>query len=148
MAGCSRTAGSPSTEALSASAASADSKAHRGREWRRTERPERPSGALCTMCAAGPIEYDSQEETRVVQPAKACLSLGAAAVLATAAGAIQAQNYPTKTVKILEAPDVKASFIQQGTEPVGSTTALFAAMLKTDIERWDKVVRFPGARVE
>ena len=50
----------------------------------------------------------------MVQPAKACLSLVAAAVLDAAAGAIQAQNYPTKPVKILERPDVKASFIRQG----------------------------------
>jgi hypothetical protein len=82
------------------------------------------------MCAAGPIEYDSQEKTRMVQPAKACLSLVAAAVLDAAAGAIQAQNYPTKPVKILERPDVKASFSRA---PIGSTTAQFAAMLKTDI---------------
>jgi len=46
----------------------------------------------------------------MVQPAKACLSLVAAVVLAAAAGAIQAQNYPTKPVKILERPDGKASF--------------------------------------
>ena len=53
-----------------------------------------------------------------------------------------------ETVKILQRPDVRASFIQQGTEPIGSTPAQFAAMLKTDVERWGKVVRFSGARVE
>ena len=53
-----------------------------------------------------------------------------------------------ETVKILQRPDVRANFIQQGTEPIGSTPAQFAAMLKTDVERWGKVVRFSGARVE
>ena len=53
-----------------------------------------------------------------------------------------------ETVKILQRPDVHASFIQQGTEPIGSTPAQFAAMLKTDVERWGKVVRFSGAKVE
>ena len=71
-------------------------------------RPDRPWDALCTMCAVGPIGYDSQEETRMVKPVKA--SLVAAAFFATAAGAIQAQNYPSKPVKILERPDAKASF--------------------------------------
>ena len=53
-----------------------------------------------------------------------------------------------ETVKILQRADVRASFIQQGTEPIGSTPVQFAAMLKTDVERWGKVVRFSGAKVE
>ncbi len=53
-----------------------------------------------------------------------------------------------EVVKILQRADVRDSFIQQGTEPIGSTPEQFAAMLKNDVEKWGKVVRFSGAKVE
>ncbi len=43
---------------------------------------------------------------------------------------------------------MRASFIQQGTEPIGNTTAQFGAFLKDDVEKWGKVVKFSGAKVE
>ena len=77
---------------------------------------------------------------------EADLWLGLVAPAATPAAIINRLH--DETVKILQRPDVRASFIQQGTEPIGSTPAQFAAMLKTDVERWGKVVKFSGARVE
>jgi tripartite-type tricarboxylate transporter receptor subunit TctC len=53
-----------------------------------------------------------------------------------------------EVVKILQRADVRDSFIQQGTEPIGNTPEQFAAMLKNDVEKWGKVVRFSGAKVE
>lgn len=53
-----------------------------------------------------------------------------------------------EVAKILQRPDVRESFTQQGTEPIGSTPEQFAAFLKNDVEKWGKVVKFSGARVE
>jgi tripartite-type tricarboxylate transporter receptor subunit TctC len=53
-----------------------------------------------------------------------------------------------ETVKILQRPEVRANFIQQGTAPIGSTPAQFGTFLRADVEKWGKVVRFSGAKVE
>jgi tripartite-type tricarboxylate transporter receptor subunit TctC len=53
-----------------------------------------------------------------------------------------------ETVKILQRADVRANFLQQGTEPLVSTPSQFSAFLKEDVEKWGKVVRFSGAKVE
>ncbi|MBI2962054.1 MAG: tripartite tricarboxylate transporter substrate binding protein [Betaproteobacteria bacterium] len=51
-------------------------------------------------------------------------------------------------VKILARPEVRASFIQQGTEPIANSPEQFASVLKNEVEKWGKVVKFSGAKVE
>lgn len=53
-----------------------------------------------------------------------------------------------ETVKVLMNPQVQESFRQQGVEAAGTTPAQFGAFLKNEVQRWGKVVKFSGARVE
>lgn len=53
-----------------------------------------------------------------------------------------------ETVKVLMSPQVQASFRQQGVEAAGTTPAQFGTFLKNEVQRWGKVVKFSGARVE
>lgn len=77
---------------------------------------------------------------------EADLWLGLMAPMGTPPAVIGKLN--AEIVKILQRPDVRASFVQQGTEPIGNTPAQFALFLKNDVEKWGKVVKFSGAKVE
>ena len=50
--------------------------------------------------------------------------------------------------RIVHLPDVKERFAAQCVDPVGSTGEEFTAFTKEEIEKWAKVVKASGARVE
>lgn len=51
-------------------------------------------------------------------------------------------------VKILATPDVKEKLAAQGAEVIANTPQEFADNIKTDIEKWRRVVKETGAKVE
>jgi tripartite-type tricarboxylate transporter receptor subunit TctC len=50
--------------------------------------------------------------------------------------------------RMLTMPDVKQKFADQGVEPVGGPPGRFAEHLKVQIEKWTKVVKDSGVKVE
>ncbi len=51
-------------------------------------------------------------------------------------------------VKLLSAPDMRERFIGQGATPVGNTPEQFAAFIRSEIDKWTKVVKFSGAKID
>src|SRR6185503_8560535 len=49
-----------------------------------------------------------------------------------------------EAIKAAEAPDTKPYLLKFGMEPVGSTSAEFASLIKTEIAKWHKVVKAAG----
>ena len=52
------------------------------------------------------------------------------------------------TVKALAMPDVREKFEAQGAEPVGNSPDEFRAYIKSEIDKWGRVIRASGATVE
>ncbi len=53
-----------------------------------------------------------------------------------------------EAARIVHLPDVKQRFVIDAADPVGGTPEQFAVFLKSEIERWSKVVKQAGIRVE
>ena len=51
-------------------------------------------------------------------------------------------------VRILNLPDVRERLSSQGADPVGSTPEQFATWIRSEVQKWAKVVRDSGARVD
>lgn len=50
--------------------------------------------------------------------------------------------------RALEQPDVRETLVTQGLDPVGNTPAEFAQILRSDMDKWSKVVSASGARID
>jgi len=53
-----------------------------------------------------------------------------------------------ETLKALNDPATKEKLAQQGGEPLTMTPEQFAAMIKQELPRWDKLVKDSGAKVD
>ena len=52
------------------------------------------------------------------------------------------------TVKVLKLPKVRERLLAQGAEPVGDTPEHFLQYLQSEVQKWAKVVKATGARVD
>jgi len=50
--------------------------------------------------------------------------------------------------KALAAPDVKAKFASLGVDPIGGTTAQMTQYVKSDVERWAKIIKSANIKIE
>ncbi|MBI3042635.1 MAG: tripartite tricarboxylate transporter substrate binding protein [Betaproteobacteria bacterium] len=53
-----------------------------------------------------------------------------------------------EVAKVLRLPEVRDNLVAQGAEPVGSTPGEFAAFMKTDMARWEKVIKEAGIGIK
>jgi tripartite-type tricarboxylate transporter receptor subunit TctC len=51
-------------------------------------------------------------------------------------------------VAAVKSPDVRGRFEQLGYDPIGNTSAEFAAQIRTDIEKFAKIIRAAGIKIE
>jgi tripartite-type tricarboxylate transporter receptor subunit TctC len=72
--------------------------------------------------------------------------VGIAAPLGTPRALIQRINRDIHSV--IAEPEMKNQFLSRGLEPAPSTPEEFARLIRTDIERWSKLIREVGVRVE
>ena len=54
----------------------------------------------------------------------------------------------TESLRIVRQPETRAKFIAAGVDPTGSTPEQFGSYLRSEIEKWGKVVRATGMRIE
>jgi len=59
-----------------------------------------------------------------------------------------AQKLSTEIAQITRLPDVRERFLALGAEPVGNTAEEFAAFTKSELNKWARVVKQSGARVD
>ncbi len=50
--------------------------------------------------------------------------------------------------KIVSAPEVKEAWAKQGAQPMGMTVEQFDKFLRADVQKWSKLVKETGMKVE
>ncbi|MDB5924860.1 MAG: hypothetical protein JWN13_3796 [Betaproteobacteria bacterium] len=53
-----------------------------------------------------------------------------------------------ETAKVLQSADIRERFAAQGVDPISSTPEQFAAMMKSELEKWRKVIAASGTKLD
>jgi len=77
---------------------------------------------------------------------EASIWLGIMAPAATPPAIVDTLN--AEIAKVVNRPDIRAAWAQQGAEPMVMRPAEFDKFLRADIEKWAKVVQISGAKIE
>jgi len=51
-------------------------------------------------------------------------------------------------VKVVHTPEIQTQFLALGADPVGSSAEEFAAFVRRDMEKYAKIVKLSGAKVD
>ena len=54
----------------------------------------------------------------------------------------------TTIAQVLKLPDVREKLVELGFDPIGGTPAEFAALLASEMDKWAKVIKAAGVRLE
>src|SRR5688572_18634979 len=54
----------------------------------------------------------------------------------------------SETARALQSPDIRDRFAAQGVDPISSTPEQFAAMMKSELEKWRKVIAASGTKID
>lgn len=90
--------------------------------------------ALPTLAEAGVTGYEHSSWVGILAPVKTPQPI--------------IQKLHAEIVKIVQAPGVKALFLRDGLESVGSTPGEFSAKIKMEIAKWHTLVKVAGIPVE
>jgi tripartite-type tricarboxylate transporter receptor subunit TctC len=77
---------------------------------------------------------------------EATIWIGVMAPAATPPAIVATLN--AEIVKVVDRPDIRATWAKQGAEPMAMSPAEFDAFLRADIEKWAKIVKLSGAKVD
>jgi tripartite-type tricarboxylate transporter receptor subunit TctC len=53
-----------------------------------------------------------------------------------------------EVVGLIKLPEIRESLLQQGAEPVGSSPGELRDLIKADIDKWSRVVKAAGIKLE